>query len=245
LGRNILAIDTSTLTAALAVARADGAEFLAETDPALKHGRSLVPAIQALLREASLALRELDALAVGQGPGSYTGLRIGLTVVKTLAYTLGKPLYALDSLEAVARNAPPQAHRVAVVADAQRETLYTADFAREEQDSALVRQTPTQIEPARQWLERLQPGTLVLGPDMEKLLRTMTLPASVVMADAALGRPRGHALLVLARETIERGEAADVLFLEPLYLRGSAAEEKQKASEGSLVTGSSPRPPGS
>ncbi len=71
-----------------------------------------------MLADAGLALRDIELIGVGLGPGSYTGLRVGVTAAKTLAYVTGALLVGFDSLEAVARNAPDQASRVSVVADA-------------------------------------------------------------------------------------------------------------------------------
>ncbi|MBX6311644.1 MAG: tRNA (adenosine(37)-N6)-threonylcarbamoyltransferase complex dimerization subunit type 1 TsaB, partial [Isosphaeraceae bacterium] len=128
---NLLALDTSTRHAALVVGRADGAIVLALADPATRHGRGLVPTLRDLLRRANLAPQDLDAIAVGLGPGSYTGLRIGLTAAKTLAYATGCPLIGLDSFEVLARNAPDDALMISVIADAQRGgDLYHAPFTR-------------------------------------------------------------------------------------------------------------------
>src|SRR5262249_23790657 len=115
---NLLALDTSTRHAAMAVGRADGAVFVAPGHPSTGHGRGLIPALRDLMREAGLQLTDLDGLAVGLGPGSFTGLRVGVTAVKTLAYACGKPLVGLDSMEIVARNAPAEALLVAAAADA-------------------------------------------------------------------------------------------------------------------------------
>src|SRR4051794_8320527 len=97
---NLLALDTSTPVAAVALARGDGDVLVAPSDPDPRHGRALLPMVRDLLARSGLALRDLDVLAVGLGPGSYTGLRIGLTAAKTLAYATGVPLIGLDSLEA-------------------------------------------------------------------------------------------------------------------------------------------------
>jgi tRNA threonylcarbamoyladenosine biosynthesis protein TsaB len=225
----VLAIDTSTHHGAVGLALPGGRTYTVVTDPAQKHGRSLVPAIQSLLEQAGLAAADLGAIAVGLGPGSYTGLRIGLTVAKTLVSATGKPLLALDSLEIVARAAPPDIRHVAVIADAQRGTLYTADFAREAAGGPLKRLTATQIEAAEAWRQRLEPGTLVLSPDIDRLRAGLALPESITVGAAARGRPAPGALLELAYEALARGEKADVWFLEPLYLRASAAEEKARA----------------
>lgn len=221
---NLLAIDTSTDRAALAVATASGDIHVATPDPALRHGRSLVPTLATLLRDAGLALADLDGLVVGLGPGSYTGLRIGLTAAKTLAYASGKPLVGLDSLEVVAQNAPPDALLISVIADAQRGDVYSADFARAEPSAPLLRTSPTRIEPRTEWASRLPEGTLVLGPALDR--NTPPLPDSPRTLDPALNRPEPRQLALLALATWETGRRDDPFFLEPLYLRRSAAEEQ-------------------
>jgi tRNA threonylcarbamoyladenosine biosynthesis protein TsaB len=223
---NILALDTSTPHAASAVATADGRVHVATPDPGpgQRHGRTLVPTLRDLLRAAGLDPRALDFIAVGLGPGSYTGLRIGLTAAKTLAYATRRPLVGLDSLELLARNAPGAARRVAVIVDAQRGDLYAADFARAEPGGPLVRTFPTRIEPIDRWIEGLEPETVVLGPGLERL-RT-PLPGSIHRLDPSANWPDGHRLVELARDAWATGRRDDPWFLEPLYLRRSAAEDQ-------------------
>jgi tRNA threonylcarbamoyladenosine biosynthesis protein TsaB len=220
---NLLAFDTSTVHAALAVARADGATFVASPDPAHRHGRSLIPALRDLLREAGLAIQALDAIAVGLGPGSYTGLRIGVTAAKTLAYAAGRPLVGLDSLELIAQNAPREATHVAAIADAQRGDVFVAEFARPEPFGPLVRVAQSRVEPLTAWLAGLPAGTLILGPGVAQLKEP--LPSGIVAAPAEAGRPSAHHLLTIALDAARLGVFADPWLLEPAYLRRSAAED--------------------
>lgn len=193
-------------------------------DPAQRHGRNLIPVIRDLLRDLKMTVAELDGIAVGLGPGSYTGLRIGLTAAKTLAYAIGKPLVGLDSLEIIARNAPEEEHAVSVIADAQRGDLYVANFARSEPQGPLVRTSPTRIQTQSDWAAGLTVPTLVLGPGLERM-QTL-LPELARTAAAELSWPDGARLMGLARDVWATGRRVDPLFLEPEYLRRSAAEEQ-------------------
>jgi tRNA threonylcarbamoyladenosine biosynthesis protein TsaB len=225
---NVLALDTATPRAAVAVATAAGAVHVARPDPQARHGRHLVPAIRDLLREARLAVAAIDVLAVGLGPGSYTGLRVGLTVAKVLAYAAGRPLIGFDSLEAIARNAPADTLQVAVIADAQRGDLYTADFVRDTPDDPLVCRKPSSVEPLTAWAARVAPGTLVLGPALELAVVRSALPAhaQTLPAGDEAHWPDARRLPRLALDLWERGRREDPWFLEPLYLRRSAAEDQ-------------------
>jgi tRNA threonylcarbamoyladenosine biosynthesis protein TsaB len=221
---NILTLDTSTTRAAVAVATIGGAVHAVITDRTVRHGRTLIPQIHDMLNQAGLAPADLHLIGVGLGPGSYTGLRIGVAAAKTLAYALKIPLVSFDSLEAIARNAPERARRVSVIADAQRGDLYTADFERPGPLEPLVRCLPTHLEPRAQWEKRLAADTLVLGPGLERL--QPPLAGVLHLAEPDANHPNGHRLIELARELWSMGSRADLWALEPCYLRRSAAEEQ-------------------
>ena len=104
------------------------ADESATLDGSRRRGRDLVPGLRDLLAEAQARAIDLGLIAVGLGPGSYTGLRIGLTAARTLAYAADADLIGFDSLEGWARTASPESVRVYVVADAQRGDVYSADF---------------------------------------------------------------------------------------------------------------------
>ena len=225
----LLALDTSTLHAALALTRPAGPPSVAASDPANRHGRALVPAVRDLLDRAGLAAADLDGLAVGLGPGSYTGLRVGLMAAKALAYATNRPLVGLDSLEVVARNAPADTTApISVIIDAQRGDLAAADFVRPSPGAPPRRLGPTRIAPAALLLGRLAPGTLVLGPGLDRL--RAPLPAHLLRGDPAWDHPAGAALAALALEVWATGRRDDPWTLEPLYLRRSAAEDKRLAT---------------
>lgn len=224
----LLALDTSTPRASVALGRPGESPRVApreaDDDPARRHGRGLMPAIKALLDAEGVKVADLGAIAVGLGPGSYTGLRIGLTAAKTLAYAIGKPLLALDSLEAIARNASADAARVVVAVDAQRGDAYVAAFGRESPGSPLLRLGPTTIEPVGAWSDALEPGTLVLGPGLERLRADW--PEALRIGSPDQGHPDPANLIPLAFESLEAGRQLDPFFSEPLYLRRSAAEDQ-------------------
>ena len=160
-------MDTSTERAAIALATEAGIFYVTAAETVRRHGRDLIPQIASLLKAAGLRAADLDVVAVGLGPGSYTGLRVGVTAAKTLAYAIGAELIALDSLQAVGRNAPAEALRVSVIADAQRGEIYVADLFRPAPGAPLVPRGETHVESLADWLGRLEPGVLVLGPALE------------------------------------------------------------------------------
>lgn len=222
----LLAIDTSTDHAVLALRNRNGDVIQTTTLAGRQHGRELIPQMKAMLASAAIESREIEAIAVGLGPGSYTGTRVGVTAAKTLAYATGATLIGLNSLLAIGRNAPGDALRVSVVADAQRGEVYTADLVRSAPGGLLVPTGETRIESVSSWVGRLATGTVVLGPALELPRIVATVPADFLPPADDLGYPRGEPLLALADEAMAAGRVENPWLLEPLYLRRSAAEDQ-------------------
>lgn len=226
---NLLALDTSTprATVALAVGAALHVGDPGAADANGRHGRRLLPTVAGLLRAAGLAPRDLDAVAVGLGPGSYTGLRVGLTAAKTLAYALGRPLVGVDTFAAIARNAPGDAASIHVVADAQRGDLYLADFA-PAGPGAPEGRGPIRLVAMADWVAALAPGAWVLGPGLDRL--RVAWPEHVRLGTPEQGLPAPAAVVALGVEEVRAGRIADPATLEPLYVRRSAAEDQWAAN---------------
>jgi tRNA threonylcarbamoyladenosine biosynthesis protein TsaB len=223
---NMLALETSTGRAAIGLRVRAGNVLTKATDGAQRHGRDLIPRVAELLSEGGLEAREIEVIGVGLGPGSYTGLRVGVTAAKTLAYVTGAALVGLDSLEAVASNAPGTVLRVSVVGDAQRGDVYSAEFTRRASGEPLECTRASQIEPLADWIGRLEPGTLVLGPGLDSAAIRGKVPCELLAADGGMNYPDGRRLLELLHREWAAGRRENVWLLEPRYLRRSAAEDK-------------------
>ena len=233
---NLLVLDTSTENATIALAR-DFALFLGTTEESRRrHGRDLIPRIKSLLDASGLRSMDLDVVAVGIGPGSYTGLRVGITAAKTLCYASGAELISLDSLQAIGRNAPTDARRINVIADAQRGEIYLAELYRPYTASAMQPCGETEIKPLNQWLKSLEPGTFVLGPALSTPQILTRLPYGFAEPSAGRNYPIGERLIEMAREVWVNGRREDPWLLEPRYLRRSAAEVQWDLLEQSTQT---------
>ena len=123
---NILAIDTSALTATAAILFDDTLLGEISTTTKLTHSQTIMPMIDELLKKVSLDISDIDLFACSQGPGSFTGLRIGIGTIKGLAYGLGKPVVGVSTLEALAHNISYTDFTIAPIMDARRGQVYNA-----------------------------------------------------------------------------------------------------------------------
>ena len=226
----ILALDTSTTRATLVLGRPEGGPIAASTTSATRHASGLVPAIRDLLRSAALRPPELGLIAVGLGPGSFTGLRVGLAAAKGLAFAVGCPLVGLDSLEAIARGAPSSYERVRVAVDSRRDELFAADFGRVKNSDRLERLGPTRPVAVVDWLASLRPSDLPIGPALDREALRSRLPTGFAPIDPTCNSPSPSVLLDLARMALRAGPFHDPALLEPCYIRASAAEERADGS---------------
>ena len=225
---NVLVLDTSTERLAIGLLLRSGAVYTKATSGAQKHGRDLIPGIAELLALGEIEARKIDAIGVGLGPGSYTGLRVGVMAAKTMAYITGAALLGMDSLLAVAWNAPGDAMRVSVVADAQRRDLYTAEFIRDAPGEPLRTTCASQIEPLESWARRLEPGTFVIGPGLARPHIKECVASLNLVGETENNYPDGQRLIEVFHREWSTGRRENMWTLEPRYLRGSAAEEKRE-----------------
>src|SRR4051812_5099333 len=125
-----IAIETSSRIGSLAAA--DGAHVLAEEqfEHGLQHAAQIVPMIDRLCRAQGWSPRDVEHLYISAGPGSFTGLRIGITLAKTMCLATGVKLVAVPSVRVLVENAPPDARHVVLVLDAKRDQIFTARFER-------------------------------------------------------------------------------------------------------------------
>jgi tRNA threonylcarbamoyladenosine biosynthesis protein TsaB len=188
--------------------------------------RSLLPSIQRLLADQGRQAADMELVATTTGPGSFTGLRIGVVAAKTLSYAVGAKLVGVHTLVAMAANIDVQPRPVWTILDAQREELFAARFE-PGVDLAAVVAPPTEILGIADWLARLQRGDAVAGPPLAKLRERV--PAGVDVIDEALWHPSAAATGRLAIELAGRGVTTPPLELVPHYYRRSAAEEKAAA----------------
>jgi tRNA threonylcarbamoyladenosine biosynthesis protein TsaB len=196
------------------VALAEGASLcgLRRLDEARRHARDLAPATADLLSARGWAARDLHAVVVSRGPGSYTGLRVGLMSAKALAYATGCALLALDTFAVVAEQAPAEVTALDVLADAQQDKVYVQPFV------------------FADWLLDRRRDAWVSGPGLARW--EAHLPAEVPRGVAGAREPAPEALLRLGLERYRAGQRDDVFAVEPLYLRPSSAEEQWAARRG-------------
>ncbi len=220
----ILAIETVDRTGS--VAALEGPTLLEERrlEAGRRSGQSLAPAIAALLSQVGWRAADVELLAVASGPGSFTGLRIGITTAKTFAYAAPCELVGVPTLLAIASRIAPDVQRVWVVLDAQRGELFAAEFARTA-EGQLSEMTATHVVPAGEWLASLAPGAVGTGPGLERFAER--LPEGVIAATPSLWGPTAAAVGKMGLALYWAGQRTTALDLVPRYFRRAAAEEKR------------------
>ena len=211
----LLIVETSHRVGLVAVALGDRLVGERRLDEARRHARDLAPAIRGLLLEQGWRVRDLDAVVVSRGPGSYTGLRVGIMSAKMLAYATGCTLLAIDTFAAIHQPLAKEHPDVAVIADAQQDKIYVQRFGPAPEPLAIV--------PFDRWIQRNE-NSVVTGPGLESFAARLPVSIRILANETWLPQPAG--LLAVALRRIERGERDDIHAVEPLYLRASSAEEK-------------------
>ena len=226
----LLFLDTSGPSAGVALMEDGVVRYEAMTVNAFTHSQSILPMTEEAFRRTGLSLEGVDYLAVTAGPGSFTGVRIGVSTVKGLAHALNKPCVAVDALEAMAAGVRPFSGVICPIQDARAGQVYGAAF----QGETLARLLPDQPLKLEEFLD--QAGTLgerllFLGDGMpvhrERIAAMMGERALFAPPHLAFLRPAAAAALAWEN----RDGAVDYLSLEPLYLRAPSAERQKNLKE--------------
>ncbi|MFC4800406.1 tRNA (adenosine(37)-N6)-threonylcarbamoyltransferase complex dimerization subunit type 1 TsaB [Neobacillus sp. GCM10023253] len=231
----ILAIDTSNY--ALGVALLEEKEVLGEYITNLKknHSVRIMPAIQTLMKDCERVPSDLTKIVVAKGPGSYTGVRIGVTIAKTLAWTLNIPLVGISSLEILA--AGPGRYfdgLISPIFDARRGQVYTGLYQVENGELKVIE--PDQLTMAVDWagkLSELGKPVLFVGNDLSIHRERITerLGTQAVFSSITENNPRPSELAMLGKD--KQGE--DVHTFVPNYIRLAEAEAKWLEAQGKTL----------
>ncbi len=220
-----LAIDTATKVCTVALCRDE--DILAEysINVGMTHSEGLLPQLEQMLERANVAKSEIEMIAVSMGPGSFTGLRIGLATAEAMAYSWKVYLHGVDTLKSLAYNIPVEGLVLSPVLDAQKGNFYQALYTWK--DGELVELAPVAVVSTQEALERMalqgMPGIL-LG-EAERLTKRVELPSFVKVAPAALRMPKASSVALAAVHDFDAEQDKKIFGLEPYYIRRSEAEE--------------------
>ena len=213
----ILGIETSTRAAGVALISEE--KILAEIsqESKLYHSENLLPQIEEVLRIANV--EKVDAVAVSIGPGSFTGLRIGLAAAKALAYAWQIKIIGVPTLHAMAAHFPKSSAMILPLIDAQKNSAYVQPFKNLQPIEEITVRPITEILDAAGQSD----DEIILCGDV--LHKIKTLPDNVTFAPINLRMPRAVNVALCGKILIDEGKIGNVMNLEPLYLRRSEAEE--------------------
>jgi tRNA threonylcarbamoyladenosine biosynthesis protein TsaB len=223
----ILAIETSTMLGGVAIVD-EKSGLVAETKLNVKttHSERLMTAVHQALTQSELVLDDIDAFAAASGPGSFTGLRIGLSTVKGLSYATGKPMVLVPTLEAFAWNFPYSIYPVCLMLDARRSEVYAAVFQWGPAGFERVMEDVS-IRPA-DLLSGLK-GTVLFAGEGVKIYRdeiTVVMKERAVIAPDYKMVPSPSNVASLGLVKALRGEYIEASKAVPFYIRKSEAEVK-------------------
>jgi tRNA threonylcarbamoyladenosine biosynthesis protein TsaB len=211
----ILNIETSTTNCSVSLSK-EGETLVLKEDynSNYSHAERLHVYFDEILKEANLKVSNLDAIAISKGPGSYTGLRIGVSAAKGLCYALDKPLISVATLQALAHQISIEEGLIVPMLDARRMEVYSAIFNSEYKQ---IRDTQAQILDKNSFAEYLEKGKVYfIGNGVEKT-KTLIAHPNAIFVDSKL--PSAKEMGLLAYNKFTKNDFEDVAYFEPYYLK--------------------------
>lgn len=228
-----LAIETSGRNASVALL--DSLTVLEQTclrDQGRADTKRLPVCVQQMLQKQGVKPNELDCLAVSRGPGSFTGLRVGLVFAKTFSYTTGVPLVAVDTFAAIVEQLIPsedlpQNSIIEVVEDLRKGQIAWQRFSLQEKE--WIAEAAIEVSEIEKWALLPRENVSLSGPTIERILKQLPenkkLNLATILPEQKRS-PNAVAVAVLGQKELQRTGPVHPFELKPLYIRRSAAEEK-------------------
>ncbi len=215
----ILSIETATTNCSVSLSKNGETLLLKEDyDSNYSHAERLHVFIEDILKEAKVEKSELDAIAVSKGPGSYTGLRIGVSAAKGLCFALDIPLISISTLEALAHQVTTENGVIVPMLDARRMEVYSAVFSSEYK---IIRAIEAQILDASSFQSYLEKSKVYfIGNGVEKT-QILIKHNNAVFVDGKL--PSAKEMSALAYAKHKKNDTEDVAYFEPYYLKDFVA----------------------
>lgn len=220
----ILNIETATTNCSVSVAK-DGITIALKEDydNGYSHAEKLHVYIDEVLKEAQIEKQQLDAIAVSKGPGSYTGLRIGVSAAKGLCFALDIPLIAVSTLEALAHQVKAENGLIISMLDARRLEVYSAIFNSDYQE---VRAIEAQVLDENSFSEYLKESKVYfIGNGVKKTMDLITNKNAVFIEEKL---PSANQMSLLSFEAYKKSNIQDVAYFEPFYLKDFVAVKSKK-----------------
>ena len=239
----ILAADTSSQALSVALKTESFFEERTSAGRSVQHSERLVPTIIELCKDAGITTKDIEVLACTRGPGSFTGLRIGMSALKGMAYALDKPLVSVSTMEVLANAVPCFDGAVVTVMDAKKQRWYLAAFEKKSEDAAKRIMADTDGTEA-DLIKVLEPydRILVTGPDAKlfsPVLKNVYGDSKTIITDTAATKAVSVSLIDCALRKLEK-DGPDDIGQGPVYLRKSDAEialEERLKADGEKTNG--------
>lgn len=210
----ILNIETSTKNCSVSLALNGKSIAVKEiAEAGFSHAEKLHVFFEDILKENNLTFKNLSAIAISQGPGSYTGLRIGVSSAKGLCYSLDIPLIAIDTLQSLASQVKFDDGIIIPMIDARRMEVYSAVFNRKQEK---IRAVEAQIIDENSF-SNIEEKIYVVGDCQEKL-RTVLTKDNFVFLNAII-YPSAKEMCILSYQKFQNNDFVDVAYFEPYYLK--------------------------
>ena len=216
-----LAIETSGRTGAITLGKDDLTLDSATLPHKRRHNVELVPTIDELCKKHRIKPESIGQVYVSLGPGSFTGLRVGITTAKMLALTLGVEVFGIPTLEVLAENAPRQVDRVAVCLNLKRDTVHCAVYEKAGADWQEV--VSPELRTMPDLLSKCSRPVHLIGDPLPQVPGEQSDDVTVLPAEYAVGR--SEAVWKLGRQAANTRDPDDPMKLVPLYIREPEAVE--------------------